>query len=78
MTKTAQCFRDGKWHVDELANLCERFERELHQRVDDYKNLMRDYRIMEQALRSVNPNHSMLNSIKSHQQTDALTECEVA
>ena len=28
-TKTQQCFRNGKWQVDELANLCEKFERQL-------------------------------------------------
>jgi hypothetical protein len=31
MTKTQQCFRDGKWQVDELANLSENLERELNQ-----------------------------------------------
>jgi len=29
MTKTQRCFRDGKWQVDELANLCENLERRL-------------------------------------------------
>lgn len=29
MTKTQQCFRDGRWQVDELANLCEKLERRL-------------------------------------------------
>jgi hypothetical protein len=31
MNKTLLCFRDGKWHADELANLCDKFERELNE-----------------------------------------------
>lgn len=26
--KTLACFRDGKWHTDELANLCAKLEQE--------------------------------------------------
>ncbi len=29
MNQTKKCFRNGKWNVDELANLCEKFEHEL-------------------------------------------------
>lgn len=28
-SKAQQCFRDGKWQVDELANLSEKLEREI-------------------------------------------------
>lgn len=28
-SKTLSCFRDGKWQVDELANLSEKLEREI-------------------------------------------------